>query len=148
MKLKNVLSTSVVNVSLNGESKEEILEELLDILMKTGKVSDRDEALKGLYAREKKMSTGIQYGVAIPHAKTKAVKELIACIGIKKEGVDFAALDGVDSKIFFMTLSPVDKTGPHVQFLAEISMVVKTEEARSKLLEASTAEEVLAVFGL
>ncbi len=148
MKLKNVLSTNVVNVSLKGESKQEILEELLDILMESGKVSDREEALKGLLSREKKMSTGIQYGVAIPHAKTKAVKELIACIGIKKEGVDFAALDGVDSTIFFMTLSPVDKTGPHVQFLAEISMVVKTEEARAKLLKVTTAAEVLSIFGL
>jgi PTS system nitrogen regulatory IIA component len=98
--------------------------------------------------RERKMSTGIQHGVAIPHAKTKAVKNLVACIGLKKEGVDFASLDGEPSRIFIMTLSPVDRVGPHVQFLAEISMVIKTEEAREHLLQAKSAQEVLSVFGL
>ena len=72
----------------------------------------------------------------------------MACIGIKKEGVDFASLDGELSKIFIMTLSPIDRIGPHVQFLAEISMVIKTQKAREEILEAKTAKEVLAVFGL
>ena len=148
MKLKNVLSKEVIKVGLEGTTKQEILDELLDLLMQTGKVSDRETAMGGLLDRESKMSTGIQFGVAIPHAKTKAVKELIACIGIKKEGADFAALDGEPSSIFIMTLSPTDRTGPHVQFLAEISMIVKTEEARGQLLQAATPSEVLAVFGL
>ncbi len=148
MKLKNVLSKEVVKVGLEGTTKQEILDELLDIIMLTGKVSDRETAMDGLLDRESKMSTGIQFGVAIPHAKTKAVKELTACIGIKKEGMDFASLDGEPSSIFVMTLSPTDRTGPHVQFLAEISMVLKTEEARRQLLEAASPSEVLAVFGL
>ncbi|MGM0432582.1 MAG: PTS sugar transporter subunit IIA [Spirochaetota bacterium] len=148
MKLKNVLNQGVVVLSLQGESKQEVIEELLDLLMKTGKVNDRKQALSDLLAREEKMSTGIQHGVAIPHAKTPAVQDLVACIGIKPEGVDFEALDGEPSKIFIMTLSPVDRTGPHVQFLAEISRVIKTQQAREELLEAKSAREVLAVFGL
>ncbi len=135
-------------MNLKGSSKQEILDELLDILMRTGKVDDREEVMRQLLAREAKMSTGIQFGVAIPHAKTTAVKELIACIGIKREGVDFSALDGEPSTIFVMTLSPLDRTGPHVQFLAEISMVVKSESARERILNAKTPEEVLSVFGL
>lgn len=148
MKLKHVLTPSCVCVDLKGTTKEEILAELLDILMKGGKVKDRSVALKGLQEREQKMSTGIQYGVAIPHAKCSAVDELVACIGISKSGVDFQALDGQKSNLFFMTLSPENKTGPHVQFLAEISMVVKTQEARDRLLAATDAAQVLAVFGL
>jgi PTS system nitrogen regulatory IIA component len=148
MKLKNVLNSSVIIMSLNGETKQEIIEEMLDLLVNTGKVSDREQALKDLLAREQKMSTGIQYGVAIPHAKTTAVKELTACIAVKKDGVDFQALDGELSRIFFMTLSPVNRTGPHVQFLAEISMVVKTESARKQILEAQTPREILSIFGL
>ncbi|MFA7670622.1 MAG: PTS sugar transporter subunit IIA [Sphaerochaetaceae bacterium] len=148
MKLKNVLKPSVVVTSLKGETKEEIIEELLDILVKDKQVKDRHEALKDLVQREQKMSTGIQYSVAIPHAKTKAVTKLAACIGIKKEGIDFASLDGEPSKIFIMTLSPVDRVGPHVQFLAEVSMVLKSKKAREILLEAETAQDVLAVFGL
>lgn len=148
MKLKHVLTKDVIEMNLRGSNKEEILGELLDILMSTGKVRDREKALTQLREREAKMSTGIQYGIAIPHAKTDAVDELIACIGIKRDGVDFAALDGQESRIFFMTLSPIDRTGPHVQFLAEISMVVKEKEAREQMLAADTPEQVLALFGL
>jgi len=116
--------------------------------MKSGKVSDREKALKEILDREKKMSTGIQHGVAIPHAKSSAVKELAACIGLKPEGADFASLDGEPSRIFIMTLSAADRTGPHVQFLAEISNVLKSKGVREKLLEAKSKAEVLRLFGV
>ncbi len=147
MKIKQILSPAVVSTSLKSSTKEEIIRELLDLLVSAGYVSDKDEVFAALMERERKMSTGIQHGVAIPHAKTKAVKNLVACIGLKPESVDFNSLDGQPSRIFIMTLSPIDRVGPHVQFLAEVSMVIKTEEARAKILQAKTAQEVLAVFG-
>jgi mannitol/fructose-specific phosphotransferase system IIA component (Ntr-type) len=148
MKLKNILSPTLVKVHLAGNTKQEIIKELLDLLVADGKVLDADLAFHDMMEREKTMSTGIQHGVAIPHAKTKAVKDLVACIGIKPEGVDFQSLDGEPSKIFIMTLSPYDRVGPHVQFLAEISMVIKTPHARARLINAKSVEEVLSVFGL
>ena len=147
MKLKQVLNKEVVTTDLKSTGKREVIEELLDILMKTGKVSDRSAALKDLLEREDKMSTGIQHGVAIPHAKTKAVKELVACIGTHREGIDFEALDGEASSIFVMTLSPEDRTGPHVQFLAEISMVLKSPAVRSAIKQVTDPEELLELFG-
>ncbi|HCG62774.1 MAG TPA: PTS sucrose transporter subunit IIABC [Sphaerochaeta sp.] len=148
MKIKNILSPAVVTTSLKSTTKEGVISELLDLLVSAKLVTDRDAVLSALMDRERKMSTGIQHGVAIPHGKTSAVKNLVACIGIKKDGVDFASLDGEPSRIFIMTLSPLDRVGPHVQFLAEVSMVIKTEEARERLLNAKTAQEVLAVFGI
>jgi len=148
MKIKNLLTEQLISVDLQGSSKEEIIGEMLDILLKAGKVADRELAYTDLLSREKQMSTGMQYGVAIPHAKTRAVSELTACIGIHREGVDFDSLDGQPAAIFIMTLSPVDRTGPHVQFLAEISMVLKSRAARLKVLESKSAAEVLAVFGI
>ncbi|MGI6466687.1 MAG: PTS sugar transporter subunit IIA [Sphaerochaetaceae bacterium] len=148
MKIKDVLSEAVIATSLKGETKNEIIEELLDILVASGKVEDRQLALDDLLKREKQMSTGIQHGVAIPHAKTKAVKSLAACIAIKPEGVDFAALDGQKSNIFIMTLSPVDRVGPHVQFLAEVSMVIKEQREREKLLNSKTKKDILSIFGV
>lgn len=146
MNLKKILNKNVAELELQGGSKQEIIENLLDILVKTGKVKDRAVVLKALLEREAKMSTGIQQGIAIPHCKTDAVNELLACVGIKKDGVDFQALDGIPSKIFIMTLSPLTRTGPHVQFLAEISRVLTNEEMRGKLVNAGTKEELISLI--
>lgn len=143
MNLKKLLDRNVMKLDLPGSNKLEVLEALLDILMQTDKVSDRDDALNALVDREKKMSTGIQFGVAIPHAKTDAVDELVACVAIKKEGVDFEALDGLDCKIFIMTLSPNKRTGPHVQFLADMSGVLQDESVREKMLNVESEEALL-----
>ena len=146
MNLKKILNKNVAELELRGSSKQEIIENLLDILVKTGKVKDRAVALEALMAREAKMSTGIQQGIAIPHCKTDAVNELLACVGIKKDGVDFEALDGIPSKIFIMTLSPLTRTGPHVQFLAEISRVLTSEDMRTKLINAGSGDELISLI--
>jgi PTS system nitrogen regulatory IIA component len=150
MKLKNILYPAVITTQLKGTDKEGVLRELLEMLVEAKQIPANkvEQVYEDLMEREKKMSTGIQHGVAIPHAKTKVVKNLVACIGLKKEGLDFASLDGEPSTIFIMTLSPVDRVGPHVQFLADISMVIKEANARKALLESKTAQDVLAVFGL
>lgn len=146
MNLKKILNTNLVELELRGDSKQEIIENLLDILVKTGKVKDRAMALTALLEREAKMSTGIQQGVAIPHGKTDAVNELLACVGIRKDGVDFEALDGIPSKIFIMTLSPLTRSGPHVQFLADISRVLTSEGMREKLIDADTKDELISLI--
>ncbi|MDA3937826.1 MAG: PTS sugar transporter subunit IIA [Spirochaetia bacterium] len=146
MNLKKILNTNLVELDLKGNSKQEIIENLLDILVNTGKVKDRALALEALLEREAKMSTGIQQGVAIPHGKTDTVSELLACVGIVKDGMDFEALDGVPSKIFIMTLSPLTKSGPHVQFLADISRVLTSEGMREKLISSETKDELLSLI--
>ena len=146
MNLKKILTVNLVCLDLPGRSKREVIEALLDILMKTGKVKDREAALACLLEREQKMSTGVQEGIAIPHGKTETVDELLACVALKKEGVDFGALDGKKSRIFIMTLSPANRIGPHVQFLAEISKLLRHKAKRDKLLSAASADELLALI--
>ena len=146
MKLEKVLHPGVVRLDLPGETKQEIIEAMLDILVETGKVGDRHTALACLLERERKMSTGIENGVAIPHGKTVVVDELLACIGIKKEGADFDSLDGEPSKIFIMTLSPLHSSGPHIQFLAEVSRLLQDGDSREKILSARSTHEVLEVL--
>lgn len=146
MNLRKILSPEVVSLGLKAETKDEALVELVELLMQSGKVADREKALAAIREREEKMSTGIQHGVAIPHGKSEAVEELVACVAVKPEGIDFASLDGEPSKIFIMTLSPVNRTGPHVQFLAEISQLLQTAEAREKILSVNSAEELLKIL--
>jgi mannitol/fructose-specific phosphotransferase system IIA component (Ntr-type) len=146
MNFRTVLGPEVVSLSLEAETKDEAIAELVDLLMKTGKVRDRDAALRAVREREEKMSTGIRHGVAIPHGKSEAVDELVACVALKPDGLDFEALDGEPSTIFVMTLSPLHRIGPHVQFLAEVNRLLKTAAERERILKAASVDELLSIF--
>ena len=142
MNLRKAITRDAIRLELQGSEKSAIIEELIDVLVDTGKISDRKAAVKAVFEREKKMSTGMHHGIAIPHGKTETVNGLVAAIGLKKEGVDFQALDGNDSRIFIMTLSPANRAGPHIQFLAEISRLLNDEPVREKILNATSADEI------
>jgi len=146
MNLKKLLGKENVFLDLKSSSKEDIIKEMIDRLVVSGKIKDRDAALEAVLTREEKMSTGMENGIAIPHGKTDSVDHLITEVALKKEGVDFDSMDGQASKIFIMTISPLSRSGPHIQFLAEISKLLKEPEARQMLLAARTVEEVIRVF--
>jgi len=146
MNLKTIISTDSIELHLKGSTKKEIINELLDILVRTGKIKDKAAALAAVMDREEKMSTGMKHGIAIPHGKCSTTDNLVACIGISDKPVDFDSLDKLPCRIFIMTLSPVEKTGPHLQFLAEISLLFKSSEKREEILRAKTPEEVLEVL--
>ena len=143
MNLKKPLTVETISLDLKGENKEAILAEMVDLLVASGHIRDRDAVLKAVLEREKRMSTGMQNGIAIPHGKTDSVDCLVAALGIKRAGVDFGALDGQPSNIFVMTVSPDSRTGPHIQFLAEISRPLNAASVRAKLLAATSPDEVL-----
>lgn len=146
MSLKQIINRDTIAVGIQGKTKEDIIGSLLDILVKAGKILDRKAAMDAVMERERKMSTGMKHGIAIPHGKTAIVKDLVACIGISTEPVDFDSLDHEPCRIFIMTLSPPDKTGPHLQFLAEVSLLFKSAEKREKLLKATSPQDVLSVL--
>jgi len=146
MNLKTVLTADTIDLNLKSTTKEGIINELLDLLKKRGKIQDREAALKAVMDREGKMSTGMKHGIAIPHGKCATIKDLVACIGISENPVDFDSLDQKPCRIFIMTLSPIEKTGPHLQFLAEVSLLFKSSEKRNEILDAKTPEEVLKIL--
>ncbi len=146
MNLKKILSKDSIMMDVHANSKNEILAELTDYLVGEGKISDRDKVFEALIDRESKMSTGMGQGVAIPHAKTDCVNEMVALIAIKKSGAEFNSMDGQPSNIFILTLSPATKSGPHIQFLADISRVLAKEETRKQILACSTKQQVLDIF--
>ncbi len=144
--LKEVLTGDLVTVDLPGKTKNDVISALLDMLVSTGRVEDRDMALQALLDNESRMSTGMENGIAIPHAKTDAVSELLACVGVSKRKIDFESLDRKPSRIFIMTLSPKGRTGPHVRFLSEISQLLKDEDKRKAVLSAKTDAELLSIL--
>jgi PTS system nitrogen regulatory IIA component len=146
MNLKTVLSKDTISLHLKGTTKEAIIDELLDILVAAKKIDDRPSAHSAIMDRELKMSTGMKHGIAIPHGKSPSIRDLVACIGSSDAAVEFDALDHEPCRIFIMTLSPVEKTGPHLQFLAEISLLFKSAEKRQEILNATSSEEVLKIL--
>ena len=146
MNLKTVLTKDMISLHLKGTTKETIIDELLDILVAAKKIDDRVAAHTAVMDREQKMSTGMKHGIAIPHGKSPTINDLVACIGVSDTPVDFNALDHEPCRIFIMTLSPVEKTGPHLQFLAEISLLFKSAEKRQQILNASSSDDVLKIL--
>ena len=144
--LKKTLSLDTVWVDLKANTKQGIIEEMVDRLMAAGKLKDRDAVLKAVFEREEKMSTGMQNGVAIPHGKTDSVDQLVAAVGLQKEGVEFDSMDGAPCSIFIMTVSPAKRSCPHMQFLAEVSRILCQSSKRERLLASKTHAEVFEVL--
>ncbi|MEW6672115.1 MAG: PTS sugar transporter subunit IIA [Thermodesulfobacteriota bacterium] len=139
------LSEGVLEPDLKGTTKWEIIEELMQILARSGKVGDLEKARKAVLQREESMSTGMQYGIAIPHGRTDAVDRLVCAVGLKRDGVDFDSIDGHPARIFVLTLSPKSAMAPHIQFMATVSQALN-DEGRMLLLDCRTPAEMYAVL--
>ena len=146
MNLLDILSPESTIVDLKGESKEDIISELVNSLVVGDSITDRDQVLQAVLDREKIMSTGIGDGIAIPHGKSAAVTELVAAMGTQRRGVDFDALDGEPAFVFFLLVSPANVSGPHIKALARISRLLKNDAFKKKLIEANSAEEIIAII--
>lgn len=143
MNLLDILDEEVVLIDLQASDKQGVIEELATALKTSGKITNLDGVLHAVLEREKIMSTGIGKGVAIPHGKSDAVTELAGVLGVKKEGIDFAALDEQPVFLFFLLVSPPDVSGPHIRALAHISRLLRHDSLRKTLINAESVSEVL-----
>jgi len=146
MALVDLISEEVVKVPLTSTDKPGVLRELLQILKDAGMIDDFERVLEAIYKREELGSTGLEEGIAVPHAKTDAVKSLTIAIGISPQGIDFHSLDGKSSKLFFLMLAPPNQSGPHIEALAEIAKLSKSRAFCNALINAQSAKEVVALF--
>jgi fructose-specific phosphotransferase system IIA component len=146
MNIRKILTKDVIALELKGENKEQVIEEMIDLLCASGKVENRKAAEKAIWDREKKMSTGMQNGIAIPHGKCDCVDSLVVAVGVHQAGVDFESLDGQPAHFFIMTLSPANRTGPHIQFLAEISRQLNDASVRDRMLAATSKDDVMEIL--
>ena len=146
MNLKKALNRRAINLELKSSTKETVLEELVDLLVSSGMIEERGSVVTAVLNRESKMSTGMQHGIAIPHGKSDTVDSLVCAVGLCRSGIDFDSIDGESCKIFILTVSPINRTGPHIQFLAEISRLLNEEHVRNQLLHASSEEEVVRIL--
>jgi fructose-specific phosphotransferase system IIA component len=146
MALIDLISEDIVKVPMESTTKEEAIVELVDVLVKAGKIKDKVRITEAVLKRENLGSTGLENGIAVPHAKTEEVNTLMLAIGISFKGVDFNAVDGKPSKVFFLMLASPDKSGPHIEALAEIARMTRSEAFSRVLSAASSAKEVVDLF--
>jgi mannitol/fructose-specific phosphotransferase system IIA component (Ntr-type) len=146
VKLSSYLHPAAIRTRLTAGDKLTAIEELLDLLVRSGAVSDRGTAIEDLLARESKMSTGMEQGLAIPHAKTRAVKRLTVALGISPEGIEFQSLDGQPAQVIFLVLSEVGSRGPHIECLSEIASAYSANGTRNALIRARTVGQVMSAL--
>ncbi len=146
MKLSDILLRSCVRVPLEAHDRDGAIEELVDLLVKSGQVSNRDALLSSVMAREHVRSTGIGCGLAVPHGKAAGCERLAMAVGRPASPIDFSSIDGRPVEVVTLLASPVDQNGPHIQALARISRLMLTDSFRGAILRANTADELYAVI--
>lgn len=146
MCLYELLDKNSIVMSLKSRTKDGVLEEMVDVLDRAGKIRNRDGVLKAIVERERIMTTGIGNGVAVPHCKTPAVDRLIGGLGISREGVDFQAPDNEPARLIFILAAEENNPGPHVRALARLAKLLSNKGVREALLEARTADDLLQVL--
>lgn len=146
MRLRDLLDEAVVKVGLESVDKEECFEEMVDLLVRAGRIEGREGALEAVRQRETQGTTGIGEGVAVPHGKHTSITQLTAAMGTSTHGIEFDAVDGEPVHLVFLLLARSNDPGPHVRALAEISRLLQVPGIRRKLKEARTSGEILDVL--
>ena len=144
--INNMLSENCINLNLKGTTKSEIIDELVEILYAAGKLNDKEEYKKEILKREAQSSTGLEEGIAIPHAKTSAVKIPSIAFGLSKAGVDYESLDGEPSKLFFMIAAPANASDTHIEVLSKLTTTLLDDDVRENLLKAASPKEVIEIL--
>jgi nitrogen PTS system EIIA component len=142
LKLTDILGAEGILAGMRAATKEAALKELAELASKTRPGLPAEEAFRAINERERIGTTGIGDGIAIPHGKTPRVKSCLGCLAVSRVGIDFAALDGRKTYIFFLLLSPEGEVRPHLKALARITRVLRDPALRQALVEAPGAAEV------
>jgi len=138
-----LIDPAFFTMEIKNESKDAIITELVDMLAAGGKLLNRDLVLADVLEREKNMSTGMEHGIALPHAKTDGIHDTTVAVGIKKDGVNFDSMDGQLSRLFILIVSPKKTSSLHVQFLAAIGSIIGDAEMRESVINASSPQNAV-----
>ncbi|STO08239.1 PTS fructose transporter subunit IIABC [Exiguobacterium aurantiacum] len=142
MNITDLLKKDTIQLNLGSRTKADVIEELVDVLDRAGKLSDRNGYRDAILAREAQSTTGLGEGIAIPHAKTKAVKEPAIAFG-RSEGIDYEALDGQDSRLFFMIAAGEHANNEHLETLSKLSVFLMDPNFQERLYAAKSEDDVI-----
>ena len=146
MRLVDLIDERCVKLSLQKKSKRGLIKEMVDLLADADKIAERDRVLESVLEREKLMSTGVGNGVAIPHAKSDTVDQLMVAFATTGEDVDFQSLDKRPVRLIFLLVGPEENPGLHIKALSRISRLTSHKKFRQKLLNAASPADVLTII--
>ena len=146
MTTKEMFSKERVTFDLKSQTKKEVIDELIDILVADGKVNDKDAFREAVLKREEEFSTGIGMSIAIPHGKSDSVNEASIVFGRSDAGIDYESMDDLPAHLFFLIVVPMESSDLHLRALSEISRNLMHKEIRDQLMNCQTFEEFINSF--
>ena len=148
MRLTEILREDIIKVNLDATNKWEAIQELVDLLISAHelRLTDRNEIIEAVFARERSLSTGLEHGIAVPHAVVNCVEDVIAALGTLQTGIPFESHDGQPTKLVILLLIPQGAFQRHVRTLAGIAHLGANPELRNQLFDAKTSAEVMDVL--
>ncbi|HPI19100.1 MAG TPA: PTS sugar transporter subunit IIA [Candidatus Kapabacteria bacterium] len=146
MKITEIINKDNIELLPNISSKTVLVDKLIEIAARTGKIINIEEVKKQVWDREKLMSTGVGKGIALPHAKTNHISDETGALIVLKQGVEFESLDDKPVNIAFLLIGKDNNVGNHLRLLSKISRLLNNEYLRSNIIEAKTKNEILSLF--
>ncbi len=146
MKVSEYLNEDNILLNVEARNKYDLIDKLIDVVAKSGKVLDKEKVRECIYEREKILSTGVGKGFAVPHGKTDAVTDILLAFAITKEPLDYEALDNQPVRLVMLMVGKDSLVSSHIKLLSRISRLMNNDDFRENLLNAKTKEEVLEIF--
>lgn len=146
MQLVDVLKENLVFLNFEAENKDQAIEKFILSLQKTGAIKEPEALKDALFEREKLGTTGVGGGIAMPHARSSAIKDLTVAFFRSEDGIDFKAIDNNPVNLIFMLLAPVSSGGPYLKLLAKISRLLRSDDFKNALLEAKDPAAVMQII--
>ena len=146
MRITDLLSKESIKLNLSSKTKPDVIDEMVDLVDASGNLNNKAEYKEAILAREELSTTAVGEGIAIPHAKTKAVKKACLAAGIIKDGIDYEAFDGSLSNLFFMIAAPDGANNTHLEVLSRLSTILMDEEFKNSLINSTSVDEFLSLI--
>ena len=146
MRIMDLLDRKSISISGSPKSKDEAIRQMADLMDKSGKLSDKEAYVKGLFAREEESTTAVGEGIAIPHYKGNAVTKPGLAAMVIKDGVDFDSIDGEPVKLIFAIAAPDVKENVHLDVLSKLSVLMMNEDFSKGLINAQSVDEFVDII--
>jgi PTS system fructose-specific IIC component len=146
MVLANVITEKTVKLDVSGVDKWTLIEELVDVIVESGRATDREALLAAVMDREQQGSTGLERGIAIPHARSVGVEGVVGALAVSADGIDFDSADGKPAHLVFLIVAPPHESTKYLKTLSAITFIGRSEGKASRLVSASSPGEVVSVL--